>query len=89
MKGRRKITFWELLGSWICIAVILVAINGFFIEIPILNNIIASTLGIILLVYPVYPMGLTAKLSEKKCKLFIRVLALIEIIISFATAIIL
>jgi len=86
MKERRKITFVELLVSWFCIALLLTVINGVFIKIPILHNIIMSTLGIILLIYPVYPMGLTSKFSEKKCKLFIRILAVIEIILSFTTA---
>ena len=86
MKERRKVTFVELLVTWFCIALLLVVINGFFIKIPILHNIIVSTLGIILLIYPVYPIGLTAKFSEKKCKLFIRVLAVIEIILSYTTA---
>ena len=86
MKERRKITFVELLVTWFCIALLLVVINGFFIKIPILHNVIMSTLGIALLIYPVYPIGLTAKFSEKKCKLFIRVLAVIEIILSYTTA---
>ena len=89
MKERRKITFIELLVSWFCVALLLTLINGFFIKIPILHNVIMSTLGIALLIYPVYPIGLTAKFSEKKCKLFIRVLAVIEIILSFATVVIL
>ena len=86
MKERRKITFVELLVSWFCVALLLTLINGFFIKIPILHNVIMSTLGIVLLIYPVYPIGLTAKFSEKKCKLFIRVLAVIEIILSYTTA---
>ena len=86
MKERRKITFVELLVSWFCVALLLTLINGFFIKIPILHNVIMSTLGIALLIYPVYPIGLTAKFSEKKCKLFIRVLAVIEIILSYTTA---
>ena len=89
MKERRKITFIELLVSWFCVALLLTLINGFFIKIPILHNVIMSTLGIALLIYPVYPIGLTAKFSEKKCKLFIRILAVIEIILSFATVVIL
>ena len=89
MKERRKVTFVELLVTWFCIALLLVVINGFFIKIPILHNVIMSTLGIALLIYPVYPVGLTAKFSDKKCKLFIRVLAVIEIILSFATVMIL
>ena len=86
MKERRKITFVELLVSWFCVALLLTLINGFFIKIPILHNVIMSTLGIAMLIHPVYPVGLTAKFSEKKCKLFIRVLAVIEIILSYTTA---
>ena len=86
MKERRKITFIELLVRWFCVALLLTLINGFFIKIPILHNVIMSTLGIALLIYPVYPVGLTAKFSDKKCKLFIRVLAVIEIILSYTTA---
>ena len=86
MKERREITFVELLVSWFCVALLLTLINGFFIKIPILHNVIMSTLGIALLIYPVYPVGLTAKFSDKKCKLFIRVLAVIEIILSYTTA---
>ena len=86
MKEGRKITFVELLVSWFCVALLLTIINGFFIKIPILHNVIMSTLGIALLIYPVYPIGLTAKFSEKKCKLFIRILAVIEIILSYTTA---
>ena len=86
MKEGRKITFVELLVSWFCVALLLTIINGFFIKIPILHNVIMSTLGIVLLIYPVYPIGLTAKFSEKKCKLFIRILAVIEIILSYTTA---
>ena len=89
MKEKRKITFVELLMLWFCIALPLTLINGFFIRIPILHNFIVSTLGIVLLIYPVYPIGLTAKFTEKKCRLFIRVLAVIEIILSFATVVIL
>ena len=86
MNERRKITFIELLVSWFYVALLLTLINGFFIKIPILHNVIMSTLGIALLIYPVYPIGLTAKFSEKKCKLFIRILAVIEIIFSYTTA---
>ncbi len=89
MKERRRITFAELLVSWFCGALLLTLINGFFIKIPILHNVIMSTLGIVLLIYPVYPIGLTAKFSEKKCRLFIRIIAVIEIILSFAIVVIL
>ncbi len=85
MSEKRKITFWELLGIWICIAIPLGLVNVFFIKISILHNIILSTLGIVLLIYPTYPANLTLKWKENHCRLFIRVLAVIEIILSFVT----
>ncbi len=84
MKEKRNITFWELWITWICFAIPLTVINGFWIKIPILHNVIMSTLGIILLFYPVYPIALTTKFTEKQCRIFIRVLAVIEILLSFA-----
>ena len=42
MKERRKITFVELLVLWFCIALPLTVVNGFFIKIPILHNVIVS-----------------------------------------------
>lgn len=85
MSEKRKITFWELFGIWICVAVPLGLLNSFFVKISILHNIILATLGIVLLIYPVYPTNLTLKWKEKQCRLFIRILAVIEIILSFAT----
>ncbi len=85
MKKEAKISFGNLIVFWVCIAIPLGLLNVFFFKVPILHNIILSTLGIVLLIYPVYPMQLTAKFTEKQCKLFIRVLAVIEILLSFVT----
>ncbi len=85
MKEKRKITFWELFGVWFCVALTLGVINGFFIKIPILHNLILSSLGVILLIFPIYPVNMLAKWTEKQCRIFIRILAVIEIFLSFAT----
>ncbi|MBE6546632.1 MAG: hypothetical protein E7668_04240 [Ruminococcaceae bacterium] len=88
MKEKTKITFWQLLLIWFCIALPLAVLNGFFLKIPFAHNIILSTLGIILLIYPIYPIELTSKFTEKQCRIFIRTLAGIEILLSLATIIV-
>ena len=82
---KKKITFWGLLGNWFVVTLILGLINMFLIKSSILHNLILASLGIILLIYPVYPQKLENKWTAKKCRLFIRILAVIEIILSFAT----
>ena len=82
---KKKITFWGLLGNWFVVTLILGLINMFLIKSSILHNLILASLGIILLIYPVYPQNLENKWTAKKCRLFIRILAVIEIILSCAT----
>jgi len=82
---KKKITFWGLLGNWFVVTLILGLINMFLIKSSILHNLILASLGIILLIYPAYPQNLENKWTAKKCRLFIRILAVIEIILSFAT----
>ena len=82
---KKKITFWGLLGNWFVVTLILGLINMFIVKSSLLHNLILASLGIILLIHPVYPQNLENKWSAKKCRNFIRILAVIEIILAFAT----
>ena len=82
---KKKITFWGLLGNWFVVTLILGLINMFLIKSSFLHSLILSSLGIILLIYPIYPQNLESKWTPKKCRLFIRILAVIEILLSFVT----
>ena len=82
---KKKITFWGLLSKWFVVTLILGLINMLLVKSSILHNLILASLGIILLIYPVYPQNLENKWSAKKCRIFIRILAVIEIILAFAT----
>ena len=44
-----------------------------------------ASLGVFLLIHPVWPGSLRVYWSEKKCRAFIRILAVSEIIFSFMT----
>ena len=82
---KNKIRFWGLLGNWFVVTLILGLINMFLVKSSIFHNLILASLGFILLIYPVYPQNLENKWSAKKCRLFTRILAVIEIILAFAT----
>lgn len=82
---KKKITFWGLLGNWFVVTMILGLINMFLVKSSLFHNLILASLGIILLIHPVYPQNLENKWSAKKCRIFIRILAVIEIILAFAT----
>lgn len=79
----KKIKFSKLLRNWCIIAFLLLLLNMIFIKNYILHSIILASLGVILLVYPVYPDSLKEKYDEKKCKLLIRIVAVIEIALAF------
>lgn len=79
-----RITFWRLLANWFPVTVILLLVNMFTIKIPVVHNIILASLGIILLIFPIYPLNLEMKYTEKQCRIFIRVIAVLEIILSFS-----
>ncbi len=81
---KTKITFWKLLANWFIAALILGSLNMFFIKFSILHNLILASLGIILLIFPVYPLNMGNKWTAKQCRLFIRIIAVIEIILSFS-----
>ncbi len=51
----KKVKFEQLLSNWFIAALLLLLINGFWIRIPIIQNIILASIGIILLLYPAMP----------------------------------
>lgn len=79
-----KITFWKLLEIWSIIALIMLIINGFILKISIIRNLILASLGIALLIYPVWPKQLEQKYSAEKCRFIMRVVAIIEILFAFS-----
>jgi len=81
---KNKITFWKLLCNWFWVALLLGLLNSFFIKISVIHNLILASLGIILVIFPVYPIELEQKYTKKQCRVFIRIVAVVEIILSFA-----
>lgn len=77
------ISFGRILSIWFFVAVVLLIINSFTLKSSIMHSVILASLGIILLIYPVYPTSLENKYSSQRCKLIVRIVAVVEIICSF------
>ena len=79
----KKMSFGKILSVWFFVAFAFLVLNGFTLKSSIMHSVILATLGIILLVYPVYPASLEIKYDSDKCKLITRIIAVAEIIFSF------
>lgn len=79
----KKISFGRILSVWFFIAFSFLVLNGFTLKSSVMHSAILATLGIILLVYPTYPASLETKYDNNKCRLIVRIIAVVEIIFSF------
>lgn len=79
----KKISFGRILSVWFFIALIFLVLNGFMLKSSIMHSIILASLGIILLVYPAYPASLENRYDSQKCRLIVRIIAVVEIIFAF------
>ncbi|MDD3369869.1 MAG: hypothetical protein PHP50_13485 [Lachnospiraceae bacterium] len=79
----KKISFGKILSTWFIVAVALFILNSFTLKSSIAHSVILSLLGITLLIYPAYPISLENRYDRKQCRLFIRIIALMQIIFSF------
>ena len=79
----KKASFGRILCIWFFVAFVLLVINGFTLKNSIIHSAILASLGIILLVYPTYPVSLENKYDSKNCRLITRIIAIVEIIFSF------
>lgn len=79
----RKLSFERFLSIWCVTALILFLLNGFLLKNSVVHSIILSSLGFILLAYPIYPVSLENNYDAKKCRLIVRIIAIIEILCSF------
>lgn len=80
----KKITFGQIVIYNIIDVIILGLINIYTLNSAIIFRLIISLIGIVLLIYPVYPKSLEYRYDEKKCKTIIRGIALAEIILAIS-----
>ena len=79
----RRISFGRFLSIWFITALILLFLNDFILRNTVVHSIILSSLGFILLAYPIYPVSLENNYDAKTCRLIMRTIAVIEILCSF------
>lgn len=79
----KKPTFLGVLINWFCICVVAAIINAYTLQSWLLYSICSAGLGVYLLIFPVWPKNLGLYWSEKKCRIFIRILATVQIVLSF------
>ena len=80
----KKTTFLGVIINWFCLCIVAAIINAYTLQSWLLYSISSAGLGVYLLIWPVWPNSLGLYWSEKKCRLFIRILAAIHIIFSFS-----
>ena len=78
-----KISFGRVLFGWFWGAFVLLFLNGFTLKSSIMHSAILASLGFVLLIYPAYPASLENRYDSKKCRLIVRIIAVVEIIFSF------
>lgn len=81
----KKITFSGVFCTWFALGLLFSLFNAYTFKSPLLHSFFMASLGIFLLIHPVWPGSLRVYWSEKKCRIFIRILAVFEIIFSFMT----
>ena len=81
----RKLSFWNLLLRWFFLTMVLTAVNAYTLKSPLLQNFIQASLGIYLLIRPVWPENLGRWYSETTCRRIIRITSVVQIILAFLT----
>lgn len=79
----KKLSFFKLLSVWFGVAVALLLANSLSLKNSVVHSMILASLGVVLLIYPVYPDSLENKYDSRKCRRIIRAIAAAEIILSF------
>lgn len=61
----KKLSFYQLLSTWLLAAVVLFMVNGFMLKSSVIHSGILASLGIFLIIYPVYPAYLKIDTAGK------------------------
>jgi len=80
---KKKISFRTFFILWFLGAMVLMLLNGYTLQSSLLQSLIIASLGIILLIHPMWPESMEEYLDEPNCKKMIRMLSAIEIVVAF------
>lgn len=79
----KRPSFSTVVINWFCICMAAATINAYTLQSRLLFSLCSAGLGVYLLIWPVWPRNLGLYWSEDKCRRFIRILALVQILLSF------
>ena len=79
----KNLTFKRVFWIWFILDLAILFINGATLKSWFLASIVHATLGIFLLIIPVYPVKFKYVYGELKAKKIIRIIAVLQIIVSF------
>ena len=73
-----------MFGGWLVLAVAAYVVNSLTLQSALLQRCVMASLGVCLLIRPVWPESFGVYYDEKTCKTMIRICGAMEIISSFA-----
>jgi len=80
----RKPGFWSVFFGWFVFAVAAYVVNSLTIQHALVQRCVMASLGVFLLIRPVWPEAFGVYYDETTCRRLMRVCAVMEIVSSFA-----
>lgn len=74
--------FWKLLAAWFFVALAMLMLNSFTLQSAAVHSLTLATLGVVLLIWPMYPPKMEEFATPKQCALLMRIFAVVEIVAS-------
>ena len=79
----KKPGFWDVFFGWLALAVAAYVLNSLTIQNPLVQRCVMASLGVYLLIWPVWPEAFGVYYDEKTCRTLMRVCAAMEVLSSF------
>ena len=79
----RKPGFWAVCGGWLVLVVAAYMINGLTVQHALAQRCVMASLGVFLLIRPVWPRSFGVYYDEETCAILMRICGAVEIISSF------
>ena len=84
---KKELTFSKVFWTWFWIDLAMMFINGATVKSSLLASAVHSTIGLFLLIHPVAPRQMVFWHGEEKSANIMRIIAAVQILLSFATVI--
>lgn len=79
----QKLSFAKVFWIWFAVDLAMMFLNGMTVKSPLLASSVHATIGVYLLLRPVYPQAFRRHWDDRTSKRLIRVIAAAQIVFSF------